>query len=142
MRFWFEENMYGHYRELKPTGKSGTFDFSCHAEAELLAFLKERSTRLTGRVTMEGVVEDVPIEGSLMIDPLFGKELVYDFTFTKGKSRFRFLGRKSVRFTDPVTSMTTLTGKLERDGVTMGDVDSRFNLLELPGFLWSFGLGI
>lgn len=142
MKFRFEENMYGHYREVKTTGGSGAFDFSCRVEADLFQFLQDRNTRLTGTVSMEGIAQEVPLEGTLRIDPLFGRELVYDFTFSKGRARYRFLGRKSVRLLDPVSSMTTLSGKIERDGVTLGDVDSRFNLLEFPGFLLSFRLGL
>jgi len=141
VKFWFDQNIYGTYREVKTTGNSGRFSFSCRAEADLLRFAQERSTRLTGTVSMEGVVEDAPMEGTLLIDPLQGKKLIYDFTFTKGKSRYRYLGRNTVRFLDPFTSMTTLAGNLERDGVTLADVNSRFNVLELPKSLLSFRLG-
>ncbi len=142
MRFWFRENMYGHFREVKPTGRCGRFDFSCRAEACVAAFLKDRTTRLTGRVTMEGVVTDSPFEGTLRIDPLLGRELVYDFTFRDAGGLLRFLGRKSVRFLDPISSMTTLVGRVEKDGILLADVDSRFNLLELPSFLLSWRLGL
>ncbi|NOZ01004.1 MAG: hypothetical protein GXP54_03840 [Deltaproteobacteria bacterium] len=142
MKFRFDENMYGHFREIRPDGASGTFDFTCRAEADMVRFIQDRNMRLTGTVTMEGIAKDAPMEGTLRIDPLSGKELVYDFTFAHDGSRYRFLGRKSVRFMAPVTSMTNLSGQVERDGVTLADVDSRFNLLELPGFLLSFRLGL
>lgn len=142
MKFWFRENMYGHYREVKPTGRCGRFDFSCRAEACVATFLKDRTTSLVGRVTMEGFVTDAPFEGTLRIDPILGRELVYDFTFRDGEGLLRFLGKKSVRFLDPVSSMTTLVGRIEKDGILLADVDSRFNLLELPSFLLSWRLGL
>ena len=142
MRFWFEENMYGTFREIRPAGASGRFDFWCHAEASLGRFLKDKTTRLHGTVTMEGVVRDAPMEGTLRIDILGDKELVYDFTFVGDGARYRFLGRKSVRYTRPVSSMTTLVGKVEKDGMTYADVESHFHLLELPSFLASWRLGL
>ncbi len=141
MRFWFSENMYGRFREVKPAGQSGRFDFSCRAEACLAAFLKDRTTRISGRVTMDGFATDAPLEGTLRIDPIFGRELVYDFTFHDNGGLLRFLGKKSVRFLDPISSMTTLLGRIERDGIVLADVESRFNLLELPSFLLSWRLG-
>lgn len=142
MKFWFSENMYGHFREVKARGRCGRFDFSCRAEACVTEFIKDRTTRITGRVTMEGYVTNAPLEGTLRIDPIFGRELVYDFTFQDGSGRLRFLGKKSVRFLDPVSSMTTLVGRVEKDGILLADVDSRFNLLELPSFLLSWRLGL
>lgn len=142
MRFWFSENMYGYYREVNPSGRCGRFDFSCRAEACVASFLKDKTTQITGRVTMEGFVQDAPLEGTLRIDPLFGRELVYDFTFRDNDSRLRFLGKKSVRFLDPISSMTTLVGRVEKDGIALADVDSRFRLVELPSFLMSWRLGL
>lgn len=141
MKFWFEENMYGHYREINPKGRTGRFDFHCRAEACIWDFLRTRTTRISGTVTMEGFVEKAELEGTLKIDPVFGRELVYDFVFHDGKGRMRFLGKKSVRFLEPVSSMTTLIGRLERDGLPFADVDSRFNILELPAFLLSWRIG-
>jgi len=141
MRFWFQENMYGHYREVKPSGRCGRFDFSCRAEGILPGFVFDRLTRIQGQVTMEGVAEAAALEGTLRIDPLISRELVYDFTFQAGGARYRFLGKKTVRFLDPVASMTTLVGRVERDGIAFADVDSRFNLVELPAFLGSWRVG-
>ena len=141
MTFRFDETMCGFFRESKPTGRCGRFDFTCRARPDdLVQFLKDRTVRISGTATMEGVVDAAPMEGTLRIDPILCQELVYDFAFRAGESRYRYLGRKSVRFLDPVTSMTTLIGRVEKDGVTLGDVESHFNLLDLPAFLWSFSL--
>lgn len=141
MKFHFDENMYGTYREVRAEGASGRFDFTCRVEADgIRRFLRDRMTRLTGTANLEGVGRDLPIEGTLRIDPVFGRELVYDFTFRAGGSLYRFLGKKSVRFTNPVGSMTRMTGTIEKDGVSFADVTSRFDLAELPRFLLSFRL--
>jgi len=90
---------------------------------------------------MEGHVQKAPIEGTLRVDPVFGRELVYDFTFCSALARYRFLGRKTLRWFTPILSPTMLSGTVEKDGITCGDVETRFSLLELPRFLASFGVG-
>ena len=143
MKFHFDENMYGSWRRAAGGGQEGRFDFTCRAEADSLRrFLADRTTRLTGTVTMEGVVEGVPFEGTLKIDPILGHELVYDFTFKAGKSMYRFLGRKNVDFKRPVWTMTHMVGQVEKDGMTFANVDSHFDLKELPKLVLSVRPGL
>jgi len=79
------------------------------------------------------------MSGTLVIDPLIRKELIYDFTFQGDDgSQYQFSGKKNVRFLDPVSSMTTLNGKISKDGKHFADAELRFHLLELPAFLLSF----
>ena len=42
----------------------------------------DRKTGLEGRLRMEGFASDVPIEGELLVDPLLGKRIRYQFRFT------------------------------------------------------------
>lgn len=143
MRFYFSENMYGTYREIGGQGRTGRFDFSCRVEANgIVRFLTDRLTRLFGQVNIEGIGDGLPIEGVLRIDPIFGRELVYDFYFRAQDARYRFIGRKDVQFLRPVWSMTHMKGRLEKDGVAFADVESYFNLKELPKFLSSFRAGL
>lgn len=141
MRITFRETLRGTWTETRAAGRTGRFDFTCEVETgELVAFLRTRGARLTGTVTLEGVADAVPLDGTLRIDPILGRELVYDFTFRAAGSLFRFLGRKDVRLRDPVRTMTRMKGQISRDGLTIGDVDSRFDWRELPRFLASFRL--
>ncbi len=143
MKFHFDENLYGSWRRVAGGGQGGRFDFACRAEADSLRrFLADRTTRLNGRVTMEGVVESVPFEGTLKIDPLFGREVVYDFTFKAGKEMYRFLGRKKLDFQNPVRTMTHLAGQVEKDGMTFAEVVACFDVKELPQLVLSFRAGL
>lgn len=137
----FCETMYGSFREIKPSGLCGKFDFSCKAVVEdIRAFLKDRMARISGEVTMDSIGEKLGLEGTMKIDPIFAKEIVYDFTFRAGDHLYRFLGRKNISFLDPIQSMTTLVGRIEKDGITYADVESHFNILDLPSFLLSHRL--
>ena len=140
MRFRFSENMYGTYETQGEPRRSGPFDFSCTAEADLREFLRTKTTRITGVVRMEGTVREAKLDGTLFIDPLFSKRLVYDFTFRDGSDLYRFLGQKNVSFLSPVSTMTTLFGTLEKGGLPFAKVESHFRLRELPSFLLSYRL--
>ena len=142
MHFHFDQTMYGTFREIKAGGRSGRFDFTCRAVGDAETFPRDRLARLGGTAALEGVADAAPMEGTLKIDPIFGRELVYDFAFRVGGELFRFLGRKTIDFTRPVSSMTTLVGRIDRDGVAWADVDSRFRLPDLLGLLASFRVGL
>ena len=88
------------------------------------------------------LVESVPFEGTLKIDPLFGREVVYDFTFKAGKEMYRFLGRKKLDFQNPVRTMTHLAGQVEKDGMTFAEVVACFDVKELPQLVLSFRAGL
>jgi hypothetical protein len=141
MRLVFGETMHGTWSESRAAGRQGRFDFTCEVETDDVAtFLRTRGARITGTVTMEGVTDGAPLDGTMRIDPVPGREIVYDFTFRADGSRFRFLGRKDLRLRDLAWTLTTMKGQLPRDGVTVGDAVSRFRLHELPAFLGSFRL--
>ena len=141
MRFWFDADLRGSFREPKSTGRCGRFDLSLRAEAEDVSrFARERTARLTGTVTMEGVAVGVPVEGTLRVDPLGDREVVYDLSFRVEAARYRFLGRSAIRLLDPVVSATTVVGRIEQDGVTLADAECRIGLVDLARVLASFGL--
>ena len=142
LKISLKENMYGTYREVRTNGATGRFDFSCRLEAGLPQFFQDGLMRLSGRVKFEGVTEDAPMEGSLRIDPLKTRTLTYDFTFRVEGALYRFLGRKDLKASSPVSSMTRMVGRVEKDGVSLADVQSHFDLAELPRFLASFRVGL
>jgi hypothetical protein len=139
MKFHFDENLYGTFTEIGGSRATGRFDFTCRIEAEgMVRFATDRMARLTGTAVVEGLGEGLPIEGTLKLDAVAGPGLVYDFSFRAGASRYRFLGRMAVDFTRPLASLTTMTGRVEKDGVAWADVVSHFAVTEMPSLLWSF----
>lgn len=140
MTLRFDETLRGTWQELRPAGRSGRFDFTCRAEAEGLArFAADRLARLSGTATLEGIGTG-PLEGTLRCDPIAGREISYDFAFRVGATRFHFVGRKTPRLQAPWASMTTLSGTLERDGVTWSEASLRFRVRDLPALLASVRL--
>ncbi len=96
---------------------------------------------LTGTVTLEGVVEEAELQpGSyLEIGLPLDRHLRYQVTFDdEAGRRYRFYGKKTVRFWDLPRSITTLEGDLFRDGEELGPGTLRFSLLDLPSFLASW----
>jgi|GEM_PF-3249640 len=139
MRFWFDENMYGTYTECA-TGVQGTFDFTCRALANLSEFVKTKTAQISGLVNMGG--KQVPLSGTLFMDPFFAKRLTYDFEFSVDGEKYRFVGDKRVKFLDFVRTMTTLIGHIEKEGEKFADVESHFRLRELLQFLLSFRIAL
>ena len=139
MQIVFMEDLYGYYRELNPSGRCGRFDVQCRMRIDdPWRFLREGVSDLTGHVTMDGHAEEAAIEGFMRIDPVFGREAVYDFTFLSRDARYHFQGRKTFRWRCPLASPTMVTGVIEKDGITCGDVEAHFSLLDLPKWLSSF----
>ena len=140
MAFHFSETMSGTWQPAAG-GADKAIEFSITARASSsLKYLRDRKTGLEGRLRMEGFAADVPIEGELLVDPLFGKRIRYQFRFTAddGK-RYRFDGQKDVRFTDLARTMTTLPAEIfdERDKL-VASCRLRFDTRDLPSFLASF----
>ena len=105
------------------------------------AFLTGATMQLSGTVTVGGIVRDAALDGTLSVNVLRGGEMVYEVTFADSDgSRYRFLGRKAVRITNLLGTMTTLHGTLYRGTVAIGAGSMSFSLRDLPSFLASFRL--
>jgi len=141
--FGFREKMSGTWegtaQELAGTGKF-RFDFDVRCpRAATTPFLIEG--RATGRVTMEGVADDAPAEGTLEISPVWRRRIRYAFTFTsKDGRRLRFDGSKRIGARHFLRSWTTLPGHVydAESGAALADVIARFDLRRLPALLRSF----
>ncbi len=140
--FEFRETMSGTFtldgeaegapREIRFTGRAHV--------GSLLRHLGDRKADLDGEITMEGVATARPLHGELIIDPILGRRIRYDFHFEGDDgSRYRFLGQKDVSLLDPVGSMTTLPATVsDQHGVRIASATLRFDLHDLMPFLATF----
>ncbi|MFH2006134.1 MAG: hypothetical protein ABI333_06075 [bacterium] len=136
MGLQFKETMAG-----RVTTAQGDQDFSFSAYADsktLFAFGGWSPMNLTGTASLEGVVEGAPLlPGSyLEIGVPLHRYLRYQVSFEDGEGHvYRFFGQKTVRVLDLPKTMTTLEGRLFRDGDELGPATLWFSLLDLPRFL-------
>lgn len=140
--FHFRETMSGSYQR---DGVERPMHFTATARAgSLLAHLRDRKARLEGEVTLEGLASARPLEGEVTIDPLFGRLIRYEFTFSGDDGqRYRFVGQKDVTLRDPVGSMTFLPAEiLSVDGTRVATAQLRFDTRDLPRFLGSWRLDL
>jgi hypothetical protein len=138
--FEFEETMSGTWRRAGSADEK-PIEFKLRARAgRFVRYLFNRKADIEGRLKAAGLAEDVPLTGQLLIDPLLGKKIRYEFDFVgdDGK-RYRFAGQKDVLFLDVVRTMTTLPGQiLDDEGIVVGRADLKFDTRDLPRFLASF----
>lgn len=139
--FW--ETMTGAYR-LAEDDRERPMSFTIGVRSlPLLRFLRRPLTDIRGEVDAVGFADHRPLEGTLLLDGLVGRELVYDFTFPANDGRrCRFLGRKDLSRGTLAEAMTTLPGQLlDESGAELGRALLRFDLrTDLLSFLASFRL--
>jgi hypothetical protein len=138
--FEFKETMSGTWR-APSGGPERSIEFTITARAaHMLKHLVDRKADMDGRLRMDGFAADVPISGELVIDPLLGKKIRYEFDFVAddGK-RYHFAGQKDVELLDVVRTMTTLPAQIAgADGTVVATCDLKFDTADLPKFLASF----
>jgi hypothetical protein len=138
--FHFRETMSGSYTK---DGVDRPMQFTATARAgSLLAHLVDHKADLEGEITMEGFASKKELHGNIVIDPLLGRRIRYEFTFDGDDGeRYRFVGQKDVSLTDPVGSMTTLPAEvLALDGRLIATCALTFETKDLPHFLSTFRL--
>ena len=137
--FEFKETMAGTWRSATG-GDEKAIEFTVTARAgRLLRHLFDRKADMDGRLRMAGFAEDVPLSGDMIVDPIFGKRIRYEFDFVAddGK-RYHFAGQKDVRFLAVVRTMTTLPAEImSSDGAVVARCDLKFDTADLPKFLGS-----
>jgi len=140
--FRFEERMTGTYHLLSRPEEEKAFSFTAQAAVDnVLAYLRDMSATLQGTLEMEGFADRVPIDGSLEINPVFGRVLRYQFSFVGNDGKqYRFAGQKDVQLLDLPGSMTTLPGAVyDESGTEVARVLTRFDLgSDLLPFLLSW----
>ena len=128
--FEFRETMSGSYHLDDAPDRERAMSFTIRARVFSLArFLRDHLANIEGEVDLEGFADHRAMRGTLEIDPLLGKKLVYTFAFEADDGRkCRFVGRKSVDFTHLLDTMTTLPGEIVDDaGNTLGSARLRFD---------------
>jgi hypothetical protein len=142
MGFEFSETMSGSYHLDANDHRERAMSFTIRARVfSLVRFLRDHLAEIAGEVDLEGFAEHRAMRGTLEIDPLFGKKLVYAFRFEGDDGRkYRFAGRKTVELTRLLQTMTTLPGDiLDEDGRHVGAAKLRFDARsDLRKWLWSF----
>jgi hypothetical protein len=105
----FSEVMRGDYRRVvgSPADHAMKLTARLSAPGVRLPFT-EQVWQLDGRLTMEGLVEDVPIRGTLDISPRNRRELVYDAGFAVDGVPHRLRGVKRLRLRRPIESLTRM----------------------------------
>lgn len=88
-------------------------------ELEARFHARDESATVTGRVTIEGIAHDAPVQGTLGLPALAIKRLPYDVFFvTDGGERWRMRGEKDITYLAPVRSMTVLPVTLYEEAAT------------------------
>jgi hypothetical protein len=137
----FSETMAGSYRPLEGDGAEHSLVFHIDATSHnLWKTLRDGRVEATGYVEAEGLAERAPIEGFMVIKPLVSRFIRYEFSFTGDDgARYRYVGQKDIRHTNPLRSWTRLPGALfDADGKRIADSVLYFDVKTLPPFLRSF----
>ena len=96
---------------------------------------------IDGLVTIEGMVAHAEAAGSLEVDLLGCRRVVYDLGWRDTEGALgRFFGWKSLDLRHPLRSTTELKGKVMRSGELVGHATLHFDLKDLPSFVRSFRL--
>jgi hypothetical protein len=140
--FKFEEKMTGTYHLLSRPEEEKAFSFTAQAAVEnVLSYLRDMAATLQGTLEMEGFADQVPINGTLELNPLFGRVLRYQFAFVGNDGKtYRFAGQKDIQLLDLPGSMTTLPGAVyDESGNEIARVLTRFDVgSDLVPFLLSW----
>jgi len=137
----FSERMAGHYvrRDAASAGKGDAvadedrhpFVFEIDASATRIErFVRKPVMKVKGTLFMEGMAQDVPVEGTLEIPLITRRKIIYDLAFSaRDGKRYTFTGEKNVRPLAILQTMTTLPGKvLDEQGNEVADAQLRFNV--------------
>ena len=136
--FRFEETMSGTYTR---DGDERAFKFTAVARVgQIGKFITDRRATISGHVDASGLASHAPLAGSMVIDPVLGRVIAYEFGFTGDDGRgYRFIGQKDVTPREPLRSMTTLPGEiLDEKGARYATAALMFDLRDLGPFLSSF----
>jgi|SRR5579883_854339 len=136
--FEFRETMSGTWTR---DGIERPFAFTVRVrQPSLLRYLRERSATIEGHVDASGLASHAVVAGTIVIDPLLGRRIRYEFAFTGDDGRgYRFAGQKDVALRSFVATMTTLPGEIvDERGGPVGTALVKFDPRDLPSFLGSF----
>lgn len=139
--FQFTETMSGTWRREGGAGGDLPMTFTCTAKVtSWWKHLRDHKAALDGRVQMDGFATDRPFDGELVINPILGRLIRYQFQFIADDGRtYHFIGQKDVTVADLEGSLTTLPASITDDlGATIGRAHLTFDRRGLGRFLKSF----
>ena len=130
--FEFRETMTGTWHRLDAPLDERPIQFTLRAQVDgLRRFLWRRTSEITGEIDAQGLADHRALRGTMEIDPLLGKKIVYDFTFADNDGQeHRFHGEKEIEHARLVHTMTTLPGTLFQGEREIGRAVLRFHLRE------------
>jgi hypothetical protein len=140
--FQFQETMSGSYTR---EGIDHPFSFSLRVrQPSLLRYLRDRTATLEGHVDASGLASHAVLAGTIVIDPILGRRIRYEFGFTGDDGKhYRFAGQKDVELTPSrvLPTMTTLPGEItDERGERWASALVRFDTRDLPSMIISFRL--
>jgi hypothetical protein len=138
----FHETMAGSYHLLAAPDRARSITFTIGARSRrLLDFLRNPLTEIEGEIDAEGLARHRLVRGTLELDLLRKRKIVYRFDFRgdDGES-YAFSGEKDLRKGPFLEAMTVLPGAiLDAGGATVGEALLRFDLRsDLLGFVKNF----
>lgn len=140
----FHETMSGGYHLCTSPDVDRPMSFTIRASAGALrSLLGNAVLTIEGAVVAEGFADHKRLEGTLTIDPLRAKILVYTFRFEGNDGAFyTFQGKKTLTEGGLLHAMTVLPGGIfDATGARVGEALLRFDLRsDLFKFLRSFTL--
>ena len=144
--FEFYETMAGSFR-LRGDARDRSMSFTIRARSFTWSSFKRRTeVDIEFEVDAEGFADHRHLRGTLGMDPLRTGILPYAFRFAANDGApYTFAGKKTLRMSRLVESMTVLPGAIRNGGPTGGDVVGeallRFDVRsDLARFLRSFRL--
>jgi hypothetical protein len=144
--FTFHETMSGTFHRLDAPFEDRAIEFTIDAKVDgLRRFVRDKTARIEGEVTVEGLADHAPLRGTLGLMVLDERRLPYDFTFDAADGRtYRLHGQKDVAWYALTDTMTTLPASLYDDaGKEIGRAVLRFDLRgDLVKFLRSWKLRV
>lgn len=141
MGFEFRETMSGTYHTLEHPAEELPMSITVRAEVHgLRRFLLDPTAEISGEVDAQGLADHRALRGTLEINPVLRRRLVYDFRFEDNDgAECRFHGEKEVEALRLVATMTTLPGTIFREHREIGRALLRFHLrADLAKMLRSF----
>ncbi len=140
----FRETMSGGYHLSSSPGVDRPMFFTIQARLRTLrSLLRTPILDIEGAVFAEGFADHKPLRGTLTIDPLRARLLVYLFDFESNDgARHTFQGRKTLDEGDLLHAMTVLPGSIyDAAGKEVAQALLRFDLRsDIVQFLRSFRL--
>src|SRR3990167_2878713 len=129
--FEFRETMSGSIRLDTSPERERAISFTVGGRVEAMTrFLRDRKAVIQGAIEIEGLASHNAARGTMLMDPILGKQVGYELEFKDDQGRpLRLTGRKSVDFLRLMETMTTLPADvLDQEGGRVGQAVLRFDV--------------